>query len=134
MELLRSSRTEYLLEAPLESLHAESLEWLNELSFWRDEMTFFYHMLRHKQFGKSFPNEELANIEKELVRLNGEELDKVETSVTSHERLLGSVYKTASMAEEQVYREAHKRALGEILALHNAIRKFKKKLFSFIKK
>lgn len=132
MELLNYPNTDYLLDASLESLHAQSVEWLNELGFWRDEMTFFYHMLRNKRFAKAFPALEMAEIEKELVKLNGEQLDKVKTGVASHERLLAAVYKSASLPAETVYRESHRILLSDMHALNDGIRNFKKKLFSFL--
>jgi hypothetical protein len=41
MELLTSQKMEYLLDASLQALHAESLEWIQEIDFWKDEMIFF---------------------------------------------------------------------------------------------
>ena len=41
MELLTSPKATYLLEADLVILHEESQEWLNDISFWRDEIAFF---------------------------------------------------------------------------------------------
>ena len=134
MELLNYPKTDYLLDAALESLHAQSVEWLNELAFRSDEMTFFYHILRHKSLSTAFPASQVAEIEKELVRLNGDELDKLKMMVVSHERSLAAIFKTASLADEQVYRETHKKLLGDLLALHQDIRNFKKKLFSIIEK
>lgn len=132
MELLNYPKTDYLLDASLETLHAQSVEWLNELGFWSDEMTFFYRLLRHKSASKAFRTSQLAEVEKELVKLNGEQLDKVKTGVVSHEHLLAAAYKTSSLPDERTYREAHRKLLGDMHALHQNIRDFKKKLFSFV--
>jgi hypothetical protein len=129
---LNYPKTDYLLDASLESLHAQSIEWLNELEFWSDEMTFFYRMLHHKKLSKTFPTSQVAEIDKQIVWLNGEALNKVKTGVSSHERLLAAAYKSSSLAEEQVYREAHRKLRNDMSALDNVIRAFKKKLFSFI--
>lgn len=134
MELLSYPKTDYLLDATLESLHAESVEWLNELAFWGDEMSFFYRLLHHKRFSKSFPTSEIAEIEKALVKLNVEELDKMKTDVASHERLLSSVYKSATLSDDRGYREAHRKLLRDMHALQEDIRKFKKSVFSFVEK
>ncbi|HEU5290167.1 MAG TPA: hypothetical protein VFU05_05945 [Cyclobacteriaceae bacterium] len=132
MELLSNPKTEFLLDASLESLHTQSVAWMNELIFWSDEMTFFYQMLHHKKLSAAFPSSQVATIDKELVRLNGEKLDKVKTGVASHERLLASVYKSSSLADEQVYREAHRKLLVDMQALNQDIRTFKKKFFAFV--
>lgn len=132
MNLLGYPKSDYLLEAPLKSLHDHSVTWLNELNFWKDEMVFFYHLLYHQKFSKPFPSAEMAEIEKEIVELNVERLDRLRSGVARHEQNLASVYRTASMAEEQIYREAHRNLLNDIDALYEDIRKFKKKIFSFV--
>jgi hypothetical protein len=50
MKLLSNPKTEYLLDASFEYLHNESLEWLNEMDFWRDEMAFFQKLLHKEGF------------------------------------------------------------------------------------
>lgn len=132
MELLNNSRTEYLLDATLESLHDESVSWLKELDFWGDEMSFFYKLLQNKKVSGSFPSSEMAEIEKELIRLNGDMLDKVKAGVSSHERMLASVVRSTSLSDEQSYREKHKQLLDEMNMLQAEIRKFKKAVFAFI--
>lgn len=72
MELLSPSKTEYLLDVPLEALHAETLAWLDELGFWADEMSFFYKLLHHNKFSNAFPSEQVADIDKELIDLASE--------------------------------------------------------------
>ena len=131
MELLKYPKTEYLLDASLGTLHEESLAWLKELAFWAEEISFFYKLVHTKKFSGVFPSPDVAEIDQELVRLHGEKLEKLRSGVASHEQLLASVYRSASLAEEQVYREAHKKLLSEIFAMHEEIRTFKRKLFSF---
>ena len=48
MELLTSPKSTYLLEAGLDVLHEQSIEWLNEIAFWRDETAFFYSLVAKK--------------------------------------------------------------------------------------
>jgi hypothetical protein len=132
MELLAIPKTEYLLDASLESLHQESQEWIREIEFWDDELTFFYKLLRQKESKRSFPPEDLAVIEKELVRINAEKMEPVRNGVLSHERLLSSVARSESLNEERVYREAHRRLLMEVLGLYGTIREFKKRVFKLM--
>jgi hypothetical protein len=132
MELLAIPKTEYLLDASLESLHQESQEWIREIEFWNDELTFFYKLLRQKESKRSFPSVDLAAIEKELVRINAEKMEPVRNGVLSHERLLSSVAKSQSLNEERVYREAHRRLLMEVFGLYGTIREFKKRVFKLM--
>ncbi len=77
MELLSYSKTDYLLDATLESLHKESVAWVNELEFWADEMAFFYKLLHNHKLSSVFPSAEVGEIDKALVKLSGESLEKM---------------------------------------------------------
>jgi hypothetical protein len=134
MELLTYPKTEYLLDASLESLHSESQEWLKDIDFWTDEMAFYYKLLHKKELIETYPSKELASIEKELIKVYGERLDKARAEIQSHERALASVVKNTSFQEEESYREKHRKLLMEIFDLQVLIRSFKKKVFDFIKK
>jgi uncharacterized protein YigA (DUF484 family) len=134
MELLMNSKTDYLLEASLESLHAESTEWLSEIDFWSDEMTFFYRLLRKNQSNKAFPTAELAAVEMELVSLTSDKVNKLRNDIQSHERALSAVMRNTSSGEEEGYREKHRQLVMDIYETHNLIRAFKKEVFSFVQK
>lgn len=134
MELLSYSKTDYLLNASLESLHKESVTWLEELHFWADEMSFFYKLLHNQRFSNAFPPSDVAEIDKVLIKLNGESLDKVRNDLSKHERQLAVIFKSASLAEEQSYRNSHRKLLGDMQDLLSNIRTFKQKVFSFAEK
>jgi uncharacterized protein YfkK (UPF0435 family) len=134
MELLTSQKMEYLLEASLQTLHTESLEWIQAIDFWREEMIFFYKLIHKKESMKGFPTKELAAIEKELIRISSDELEKIKTSVQRHERSLAAVLKTTSLRDEEGYREEHRKLLKDIYGIQALIRAFKKNVFSAFKK
>lgn len=134
MQLLSNPKTDYLLEASLESLHAESLEWLKEIDFWRDEMAFFYKLLRKSQSSKAYPTTELAAVEMELVSLTSDKVDKIRKEVLRHERELSAVIRSISSGEEESYRDAHRKLLMEIYEIHVQIRSFKSDVFAFVHK
>ncbi|MBA3706528.1 MAG: hypothetical protein H0W84_11715 [Bacteroidetes bacterium] len=48
MELLANPKSKYLLDAGLEILHEQSIEWLNDIEFWHDEIAFFYSLVIKK--------------------------------------------------------------------------------------
>jgi len=131
MELLNYPKNEYLLDASLDSLHTQSQEWLKTLEFWSDEMSFFYKLLHSRESREAFPALDLAAIDKVLIKINSEELDSLRQGVISHERLLSSILKSTSVAEEQVYRETHRRLHEEMFRLERTIRSVKKEVFDF---
>lgn len=134
MELLAYPNSKYLLEASIDSLHAESLEWLKEIDFWKDEMTFFYKLLHSKNAFGGFPTEELASIDKELIRINSDKLDKIKKEVQGHEQLLTSILKTPTLMEKEKYSEVHHNLHLEIFAVSELIKDIKRIVFSFAKK
>jgi len=134
MELLNYAGSDYLLNPTLESLHNESVTWLKELAFWSDELTFFYKLLRHKALSDTFPGHEVAEAEKELIRLNSEVVDRLKAEVTSHERSLAALLKSSSSSDEQSYRDKHRVLFNYVFVAHEELRKFKRQIFSFMEK
>lgn len=134
MELLTNPGTEYLLSASLGQLHRESQEWIKEVDFWKDEMSFFYKVLHSKISSKSFPGEALASMEKKLVQINADILDKMTDALRSHEQSLAVVVKTTSLQDEESYREKHKSLLTQMRDAYQLIRSLKKDVFSFMQK
>jgi hypothetical protein len=131
MELLTFPKNEYLLDASLEDLHSQSQEWIKEIDFWNDEISFFYKLLHKKETNNVFPARELAEIEKTLIRINSEDMLRLRDEVLNHERLLSTLIRSTSLSEEQVYREAHRRLYRDMYKLNDLIRSFKKSVFSF---
>jgi hypothetical protein len=134
MELLSYPNSKYLLETSIDSLHADSLEWLREIEFWKDEMTFFYKLLHKKNAFTGFPTEELAALDKELIQINSDKLDKIKKEVQNHEQLLSVIIKTPTLWEKEKYSEAHHHLLLEIVAVSELIKELKRTVFYFSKK
>jgi hypothetical protein len=133
MELISSPKTEYLLEASLATLHTESREWMSEINFWSEEMSCFYKLLRKNVSSFTFPPKELAEIEREMIRINSGDLMRVKSLVERHEKELAAVMKNTSMIEEGEYRDRHRALVSDLYALQLDIRKFKKAVFALIK-
>jgi len=134
MELLTYPNSKYLLEVSIDSLHADSLEWLNEIDFWKDEMTFFYKLLHKKNAFDDFPTEELASLDKELIRINSDQLDKLKKELQKHEQLLAAIIKNPSLMEKEKYSAMHHELLLEIFAVSQLIKDLKRRVYSFSKK
>lgn len=131
MELL-THHADYLQNAPVLALHAESMAWLKELDFWSEEMIFFYKLLHNKETVKAFSPKDVAAIGKKLVWLNGEMLDVLRNKVANHEQVLALVCKEFTTSDVQAYYDAHRKLSEEVQHLQLEIRRFKRDVFSFI--
>jgi hypothetical protein len=134
MKLLTSPKTVYLLEAGLEVLHEESLEWLNEITFWRDETAFFYSLIVTRiPETLAETKKELEKIEKELISISTDELNELENKVTEHEKLLR--YLVDCREEDQSdYRQKHLELSQKIHLLEKRLKTLKKNIFGLIVK
>jgi hypothetical protein len=131
MKLLRSTRNEYLLDASIESLHAESVVWLSQLNFWNEEIMFFNNILAYKKNSDSQTVDDLVTMEEELVRFRAEVLTKTQTAVSAHEKLLDALHHESS-ADESNGRHTHRILINEMVSLNNEIRQLRKNIFERI--
>ncbi|HOX84199.1 MAG TPA: hypothetical protein PLJ60_21375 [Chryseolinea sp.] len=136
MNLLAFSPTECALDESLESMHAESEEWLKEIDFWRDEIIFFNRLMyKHKQETKrDIPTQELAAIERDMIFINRDKLDLLRNDAYHHEQMLSSILQSVSFHDEELCRRKHRELLRDISSMHLLIRNFKSKVFSIIPK
>ena len=132
MKIITNPNSEYLHHASLETLHAQSREWLNEIDFWVEEMAFFYNLIHRREPHIFFPTSDLADLERQLITLTSEHLNKLKIDIESHERGLATMIKSFSLEEEREYRERHRNLLTDMNELEEGIRTFKKTVFSFV--
>lgn len=133
MELITNPKIEYLLDASLETLHTESREWLSQINFWRDEMACFYKLLHKSAPPLTFPTKRMAEIEKEMIRIESEDITRVKDHVESHERMLWSVVQSNSMTDEDQYRHRHRALVSDLYALQVVIAEFKRAVFALVR-
>lgn len=134
MELLTSPKATYLLEAGLEILHEQSNEWLNDISFWREEIAFFYAIIIKKTHA-SVPvdaKDALQQIEEELGLISGGELEKLQKEVEEHEKSL-YMFLAKKTGNERAYRETHKKLVHEFEDFEKKFREIKRAIFNLIK-
>lgn len=127
-------KNDHLLEGSLEWLHTQTIEWMKEIEFWREEMTFFYNLLHKTELKAAFPTHELSELEKELVKISGEDLDKLKSLLQQHERALKKILEHVSREGELDYRHDHTTILYIVNNFQQHIRTFKKTIFDFVKK
>jgi hypothetical protein len=128
MKLLRNPGNEYLLDASIESLHAECVVWLSQLNFWNDELMFFNNLVAYKKNSEPSLVDDLVNIEDELVRFRTGVLTKTRAAVCAHEKLLDTLYH-ASSADESSGRHIHRILINEMVSLNNEVRRLRKTIF-----
>jgi hypothetical protein len=130
MKNLTSPKSTFLLEAPLEVLHSESLEWLEEVEFWKDEAAFFYALIieKTKQNPSAFNSKESKEVEKHLIYVSAEKIDDLKMEVQAHERFLARLMDNPKL-DEQLYRSRHKAIIEKIHAFENEFNEMKRKVF-----
>lgn len=132
MELLEPTKSNFLLEAPLEILHEESLEWLEEIEFWKDEVAFFYKLMITKGERKP-PTKNLLSIQNQIIYFSSEKLDDLKLEIQTHERFLARMLKSVRQ-DENVYRSRHRALSKKISDTEKQFKEIKKKIFLLAKK
>ena len=123
-------KTALLLGAGLHVLHQESREWLEAITFWKDETKFFATLLNKKESNNSEYGKMLHNLDKIHKNL----FDYLEDDIRKHELLLSRLYKNEKGLSDGDYREKH-RSLGNKMELFTRdFKEFKKMVFGYIKK
>ena len=135
MKNLTSPKRIFLLEAPLEILHAESLEWLEEVEFWKDEAAFFYALImeKTKQNPSAFKAKESKDVEKHLVYVSAEKIDDLKMEVQAHERFLARLMDNPKL-DEQLYRSRHQTIAEKIKRFEFEFKQMKQKVFAVAEK
>lgn len=124
--------TSHLLDASLPWLHSQSVTWMRDTDFWKEEATYFYNLLRRKELRPVFPGHEIAVLEKEIVHIMADELEPLKMMLTAHERSLKSYFIHATSSQEAQYRNKHRDLMFRRQDVENRMREFKQKLFGFI--
>jgi hypothetical protein len=133
MELISNPKAGYLLPQSLEELHAESREWLSEINFCAEEMSCYYKLLHKNVPYLDFPTKELAETEKEMIRITSEDLVTLKGRIERHERELATLMKNTSSSEEYEYRDYHGRLRNDVFEFRGVIKKFKEVIFALVK-
>ncbi|HSY76444.1 MAG TPA: hypothetical protein VK890_06285 [Bacteroidia bacterium] len=134
MNTLKSASTDYLLESGLESLHEQSMEWISDIAFWRDELAFLY-ALEVKKTLKEVPvhaKNKLVYIESELLKLSSGDIDGLYDEVVAHERFLNKLLESRK-EDEASYREKHIQITNKVADFFFRFKALKKEIFEIVK-
>lgn len=125
-------KVQFLLSAGLDLLHQESQEWLDTISFWKDEIKFFDKLL-----DRSEPIEANLKVYRSMLdhleKLHGDFLNQLYEDVIDHEKLLAKLEKKEQGLAHWDYREKHRRLNRQIHTMSEDIKAFKKVVFGYVK-
>ena len=132
MEQLAPAKSSYLLEAPLEILHEESLEWLEEVEFWKDEVAFLYKLIIQKSKERTplLKTKQAKEAERHLIYISVEKLGDLKIEVDAHEKFLSRVIDNKKF-DAELYRSRHKAIAEKFQDFEKEFRDMKKKIFQF---
>ena len=135
MKQITSPKSSFLLEAPLEVLHNESQEWLEEIEFWKDEAAFFYSFIieKTKLNPSAFITKDAKDIEKHLIYVSAEKLNDLKIEVQEHEKFLYRLIDNVKL-DDQLYRSRHKAITEKIHLFENEFKEMKRKIFLNVEK
>jgi hypothetical protein len=134
MKQISHSQKNYLIEAPLEVLHEQSMEWLEEIEFWKDEIAFFYKLLglEAKTNPASLKSENAKIVETQIIHISAQELDELKTETESHEKFLSRIMDDPKL-NDQLYKNRHRIIFEKYTSLERRIKELKQKLFQLVK-
>ena len=123
----------FLLENALEKLHRESMDWLEEIDYWKDEAAFFYSlMLRKKPRAAVAKTKQAKEVEQELIRLSADHMVALRQEVNDHENDLSRII-DSKLLDEQPYRQAHEELREHVQEVRLSFRKLKQDVFKLVK-
>ena len=132
---LESPTETYLLDRSVEVLHRESMEWLEEIEFMKDEAAFFYGLIvrRLKTPYDPLNAEELKSIENHLIFVSTNMLAMLHDSVVKHEQFLSRMTESVKQ-DEQSYRSRHNTLAKKFSSFEKEFKELKRKIFSVVER
>ena len=125
-------KTEFLLGAGLDVLHFESMEWLETIAFWKDEIKFFDILLR-KQVAIDKKERKYADSLKNMDKMHSDLFEFLADDIMEHERLLARVEKGEKGLADGDYRDKHHRLKSRMDVFTTDFRAFKNMVFGYAK-
>ena len=129
MKNLITENTSYLLGESLEELHDQTLEWLKELDFIEEEISFLYHILKKERVNLQLPTIEVANLEKEYVTFHAERVNTLRKECRQHEINLSILLRVRARTTDHEFRIAHEKIHKDFADVRDRYRSIKRELF-----
>lgn len=131
MKWLSSQKTEYLLQASFDVLYEESKEWLDELAFMNEEISFFHALLQSKR-NNEIPTSEETVLSKKLVSLKVELSGQFYKRLNRHSSEMADMMRTFTMGRHEPYRNEHLELGEEMNRLRIVFKKIKQDIFNCV--
>ena len=135
MKTLLKPSNNFKLDESLDDLHAQSMEWLSDIAFWKDENAFLVDLLEmHKSRALSSNHhyQQLVNFRKNLIDFESRILEDLNLIVLEHEHKL-SVIMENEYSDIVDYRTKHKMISEKVKGVYKSMKELKRNLFSFVK-
>lgn len=121
-----------LLEAPLEALHAQSREWIEDLEFMKDECAFLYTLIRNAHNSPLLKTSQARTIERALLQISNQRIEELTGEINGHENFLAAVIEGKSR-DEVMLRRRHRIISNSTAKLEKDFRKLKRQIFGLVK-
>lgn len=121
-----------LLEIPLELIHSQSIEWQEEIAFWKDEAAFLYVLVRSSPSSPLLKTKPAKAIERKLLDFTVRKFSDLNLEIQGHEKLLSEILRGKNKHED-ILRRRHKIIGAKFLKMRTDFRTVKRKIFGLIK-
>jgi len=130
MKSLTQPPKTYILEASLETLHEQSVNWLNTIKLWEDEGQFYLDFLENKLFNQ-ITSEDKSRIEEILHEVIGNNTEAFKTELSVHERELNRIIEGELDARD--FRLRHTGMVHRFVEFETQLKLFKKSVLELSK-
>jgi nitroreductase len=131
MELLAPPKSFPLLDMAVESLHAQTQEWLSEINFQESEVHFLYDLLSQKIYSEVY-GDEAKNMAEMIRTISASEIEGLKKEIEAHERALDQLM-TDNSGDEVSFREQHRRLNESFREMDESYKALKTEIFNLVK-
>ncbi|HUH46874.1 MAG TPA: hypothetical protein VLZ54_06960 [Arenibacter sp.] len=124
-------KTEYMLEAGLPILHYETVQWMEDVTFYLDEFFTFKTLIDRKKY-HNYIEQQVHNDIHRLVLVNIGRLQSILKELSLHGEYLSDLMGEKKGAGPNIYREKHKAMVDKINKLITDIRTLKIEVYAFL--
>lgn len=125
-------KAKYLLEANLETLHFETMEWFEDVRFWLHKIRILGELVDRKIAHKNLEAQVQKDLESGLQSLLVLLAEETLQNLLDHEKYLSSLFSMKGISKDGVYRETHKKIAQDMIRLKIEVRELKRQVFDFL--
>jgi hypothetical protein len=130
MKTLKSPNGDYLLPSSLDSLFMECKEWLDELSFWKGEQSFYIKLIKRQQ--EAIPEKEVVlHVLSNLQMMQGELISELHHVCELHRSRMSLL--ESEKADDEAFRLEHARLAEKYYNFKSDYYALKFKVFNLMK-